>query len=269
MGASQLAGLKPAADVLLQSPKGSPLLVVQELGQGRSAVLAFDSTWKWSLASDSGVEAQRRFWRQLVLWLTNRRPQVWVNVERPHYLLNRLRAGDHVLIRAGAAGVKDASGVTLEGEIQQLSRDAATPAAREAPQRIVWTRNGETFEARPDISAAGDYRVRVRARDTSGSLGEAEAAFSVESPNLELIDPLADLSTLKQLAAATVRQGGAFIPLDGIPAVLDRLAAAAQSANIERIERRRLVADSPWPWLIAFASLLVTEWVLRRRAGLV
>jgi hypothetical protein len=271
-GASRLTGVKPAAEVLAQTQQGSPLLVVQDLGRGRSAVVAFDSTWKWSLESDEGADAQKRFWRQLALWLTNRRPQVWVNVEKPRYLLNRLRSGsDRVQVRAGAtsSGTGPQTGLTIEGILSH--RPFAKPASTSRPgaQTLRWTRAGDVFENRPVIDTPGEYHIQVKASDASGPVGEAETAFVVESPDLELIDPLADLTTLRQLAESTSRQGGAYFPLERLAEVFDRLAATSQTTTTTRVERHRLVADHPWGWLTAFIILVAAEWVLRRRSGLI
>ncbi len=271
-GASRLTGMKSTAEGLLESPGRQPLLVVQELGRGRSAIVAFDSTWRWSLASDEGADAQKRFWRQLVLWLTNRRPQVWVNVEKPRYLLNRLLSGaERVQIRAGATSGSSAPrpAVRLEGSLSRVTIESRSPASQPRAQTLTWTRTDDVFESRPAIDAPGEYHVQVRAADAAGPIGQAEAAFIVESPDLEWIDPLADPGTLRQLAQATSRQGGAFFPIEQLIDVFDRLTTTSYTTTTQRIERHRLVADHPWGWLALFVALIALEWVVRRRSGLI
>ena len=71
-GANRFSGIKvaPGVQVLLQSDKKEPLMAVGEFGKGRSAAIAFDSTWQWWRAKKS--ETHRRFWRQVMLWLLAR-----------------------------------------------------------------------------------------------------------------------------------------------------------------------------------------------------
>ena len=74
-GTRQLGKLTPASETLVQTATGQPLLVVRETGPGRAAAVGFDSTWQWAFADDRGIETQQRFWRQLVMWLANRKPR--------------------------------------------------------------------------------------------------------------------------------------------------------------------------------------------------
>lgn len=63
--------LKPNAAVaaVAEDQRRSPLVVVGGWGDGRSAAIAFDTTWRWQM---EGFELQHRFWRQLVLWLSRK-----------------------------------------------------------------------------------------------------------------------------------------------------------------------------------------------------
>lgn len=61
------ATLKPAAQRILESTKGDPLLAVQNYGRGRVWAFAGDSTWHWAM--EGAESAHTRFWRQSILWL--------------------------------------------------------------------------------------------------------------------------------------------------------------------------------------------------------
>jgi hypothetical protein len=50
---------------------GSPLLVTQNYGRGRVAVLATGGTWKWQMLQDSKDTTHERFWQQLLRWLAS------------------------------------------------------------------------------------------------------------------------------------------------------------------------------------------------------
>ena len=272
-GAARLAGLRPTAETLLQSVQGAPLLVVSETGKGRMATVAFDSTWRWSFTDQKGLEAQRRFWRQLVLWLANRRPEVWVTSDRPRYDFVRLHSGaDQILLRAGVTD--QTTGRTPENAKLTGTITGPDGQARE----IRWIQTAEALEARPTVSEPGEYRVSVKAVQGGGGpdqradgdlLGEAETAFVVAAADPELADPTADLENLRRLAARTRGFGGDYFNINQFGKLLERLAARPQAAEVRQIRRLRIVDDWPWGWFGVFVGLLTLEWVIRRRAGLV
>ncbi|MBN2447625.1 MAG: hypothetical protein JXO22_12905, partial [Phycisphaerae bacterium] len=96
--------LKPLAEVLATADGRQPALVVHEVGRGRCGAAAWESTWPWALSSDAGYELHRRFWRQMVRWLANRRPSPWVLTDRTRYAADALEAGQVVEVRAGISG---------------------------------------------------------------------------------------------------------------------------------------------------------------------
>ncbi len=61
------ATLKPAAQRILESTQGDPLLAIQHYGRGRVWAFAGDSTWHWAM--EGAESAHTRFWRQSILWL--------------------------------------------------------------------------------------------------------------------------------------------------------------------------------------------------------
>jgi len=263
-GASRLGRAGPAAEVLIRSEDAQPLLVVQEAGKGRTAVVAFDSTWQWSFADEHGGQARRRFWRQLVLWLANRRPDVWVTTDKPRYDLFRLRTGkDRVLIRAGAtdpATGEMPEGVTLTGTM-------TGPEGESGPIR--WVTRPEGLEAEPSIERAGEYRVTITARSGDEPLAESETAFVVTSIDVELADALADLETLKRMAERTERVGGRYVPVEQFSRLLEDIHAAGPVTEIAHVRRQHLRDEWAWEWLAVFLALVTVEWIARRRAGLV
>ncbi len=66
--AADPARLDPAAQVLLDGPNGSPLLVLDRVGDGRVAMLLSDQLWLWSRAEDGGGP-QAELLRRLAHWL--------------------------------------------------------------------------------------------------------------------------------------------------------------------------------------------------------
>jgi hypothetical protein len=263
-GADRLAGLAPAAEVLMHAPAGEPLLVVAEAGRGRAAAVAFDSTWRWSFADARGLEAQRRFWRQLVLWLANRRPEVWVAADRPRYDLTRLRSNlERVTLRAGVT----------EPTTGRMPDNASLTGTLTGPdgkaRELRWVRSGDALTAQPSLTAPGEYHVRVSARAGDKPLGESETAFVVVTPDPELADPTADLENLRRLAARTRAAGGEYVPLEEFGRLIERLSTRKRAALTRHVRRENLVDDRPWLWFGVFVGLLTVEWIARRRLGLV
>src|SRR5271156_4442143 len=63
---------KPGATVLAQLNAGArklPLLVTQNYGRGRTAVMATSGTWRWQMSQPVGDPAHDLFWQQLLRWL--------------------------------------------------------------------------------------------------------------------------------------------------------------------------------------------------------
>ena len=265
-GASRLVGLSATAEVLVESLAGEPLLVVQEQGQGRVAALAVDSTWQWSFAADEGVAAQRRFWRQLVLWLANRRPEVWVAIDKPQYDLTRLKAGEQVAVKAGMfdpnTGQPPAR-VRLKGLL--VGPDGKSQAVTFSPK-------GEGFAAvisGAAVPASGQYEVRVEASAGNQPTVHSAAAFLVDQVDQEMVNPLADLENLRRLANRTVRLGGGYYEPAQFGKLLEEIAATGQELSVRRVDRLSLLDRQPWLWLAAIVALVGTEWIIRRRKGLV
>ena len=63
---------KPGATVLASMNAGRrklPLLVTQNYGHGRTAVMATGGTWRWQMSEALGDPSHDTFWRQLLRWL--------------------------------------------------------------------------------------------------------------------------------------------------------------------------------------------------------
>ncbi len=68
---------KPGAVVLAEMNAGGrkmPMLITENYGRGRTAVLATSGTWRWQMASRSAIRRHDAFWRQLLRWLVTDTP---------------------------------------------------------------------------------------------------------------------------------------------------------------------------------------------------
>lgn len=258
-----LGSAKPAAQVLLTDEDKRPILAVQSAGQGRTAALAIDATWRWAMQSDEGAVLHRRFWRQLVLWLAGRPVRVHVASDRPRYDLAQVRPGGrgirvdaHVFDSAAVPGAPAHTiGVTM------IDPDGKESNVVMQPDEGRWV--GRAFATR-----AGNYALRMKASQSGKVIGEAESRFVVEDVDRELREPLANPELLRALAAETASVGGRYIELDDLGRLLDEL--KKDNTRQVRTQRRRvdLTIEGGPIWLAAVLTLLTLEWIVRKAAGL-
>ncbi len=255
-GANRFRGLAPLASVLAESVDAPrvPLLVAQTPGNGRVLAFAGDSTWHWALSGQDTLH--KRFWRQLVLWLAKKDQsdsQVWVELPQRRY-----RPASRVEFTAGVQAIEgaDTADVTMEAEIQ-------LPDGSRRPLRLA--RQQERFGGIfLEATAAGDYTITVTATRGGQPLGTASARFLVEVIDLELESPQADPNLLTQLANIT---GGEAMAAEQLVSFLERM-EKQPPAPLVTTEAKQEPWDT-WPFLLAFAALLICEWALRKRWGLV
>src|SRR6202163_2183799 len=68
---------KPGAVVLAELNAGNkklPLLITQNYGRGRTAVLATGGTWRWQMSQPLEDQTHEEFWQQLLRWLVTDTP---------------------------------------------------------------------------------------------------------------------------------------------------------------------------------------------------
>lgn len=254
-----LGAVRPTGQVLAESGDGAPLLAVRELGAGRSAALAVDTTWLWVLAPEepAGPEHHARFWRHLVLWLAGRdgRPEgeLWITAGRARYVVTDPGRPAHVEVRAGVGGASAGRPeVTLAGP-GGGERDVPLSEAGSDLWRSVLR-----------VSVPGSYTLRAEA-EVDGAAKTAETTFEVTERDLELAEILADHEALREIAEAG---GGTFRTLDGLPELLDELASEGTAEPAFETVARRAEPTSEPLFVAAFLGLLAAEWVLRRHWGL-
>lgn len=292
------AELKPLATVLATDERQAPLLVALDAGRGRIVQSALRETWPWALASDEGLELQRRFWRQIARWLANRRPQAWVLSDQPAYRLSAITSGrEPVRIRAGVTGLEGAERlddllarltVTPLGKAASSATSPATSPSAPLEQTVVplTLRNGEWQAELPGTSAirlgAGRYEINFTVAPrpstsqptTAAGLAnaftelQAASAFEIETLDRELEPPTQNLGLLRDVADATRSFGGRYASIDALPAAVDELLAHDPRERIETKVDYDVVRRQPWLLLAIVTAAVAAEWVIRRRNGL-
>ncbi|RMF73078.1 MAG: hypothetical protein D6744_16095, partial [Planctomycetota bacterium] len=292
---ARLGKPKPLATVLASNQAGEPLLVVQDVGAGRCAAAAWEATWPWALSSDEGLALHRRFWRQLVVWLANRRPRAWILADKPTYERGAVaRNSQAIRIRAGVSGLDESTPAEWRPiarlryvESPRLARATTAPADKAPAARAVWMlelhRSDDEWTAQLpaalpalDWLTAGRFELAVefhRIRSEAHGAApkdrvlRAASGFTISDVPRELTPPTSNLPLLRDAVEAAVPTGFYGL-LDSLPAALDSLLAANPRRAVS-VERRFAPTDStPGLLLAGLLALLTIEWMVRKRAGL-
>lgn len=284
-GMTHLGTVKPTGTVLARSdgPAGEPVLVGGNVGRGRVLVFGGDTTWKaWRRTKDA-LPAYERFWQQMMLWLARQE-------ETEGQLQLRLDS------QRVAAGADERLGFTVEllGKDRRPLSDPRFEARVVAPSGKVLdvpiVREGEAHRGwLLRIDEPGEYRVEATgtAREKEQLVKKsASARFMGHAEDPESMQPAANHDFLGRLAAAG---GGRFHPAEEsrLLRLLEELTARRDGLDRVREERwpnwnsrppePRTVGDQigtlldtmVLPMLLLFVGAISTEWVLRRRWGLV
>ena len=258
---NRLGTLKPGATTLLEgTPSGggapTPVLAFQRYGRGRALTLGVQDTWLWQMHATIPVEdlTHETLWRQLIRWLLEDVPDrldLVISPERPV-------PGERVSLRAELADsgfnrVNDASVVARitgpDGNVDSLPLD--------------WSLGQDgVYSGSFVASSEGRYRVELEAHRGRDTLRiEAEqlevADRGTDFLNAEMRSPL-----LKRIAEET---GGRFYTPATVASLPDDVVYTESGITVR--ETRDL-----WDMPIVFLTLMLllgSEWVYRRRRGLV
>lgn len=237
-----------------------PLLLVQERSGHRRAALLGSGTWRWSNLPDA-FDPLRIFWEDLlnnlIQWLTAPVDSQHVRI----YPEREIFDADEI--------------VRLLGEVYD---ERLAPVADATVTIDVWDADSSRYPFRMEAIGNGRYRLEINnlsqglyryygtAYRGPTPLGGDSGYFAIGAATLEAKTPWADWNLLRQLSWRT---GGAFFPL----AEASPLAATLQHAGlltpiekqISTLWRLRMT----WIPLILLILLLASEWILRKRWGVV
>jgi uncharacterized membrane protein len=263
-GAARMGRAKNGTAVLLRSSEGDDILVVNDVGGGRSAAFAGDTTYLW-VRPPKGDQYHQRFWRQLVLWLAHQEKaesKLWVKPDA-----RRVKAGRRLGFSAGIRGKDglDLKGATIDAKV-----------VGPGPAQLWKTRDRDEERIAVEASAPGEYQLVVegQGRDAEGQevRGKETVRFLVSQDDAEMTRRAADHEFLKRLAAAG---GGKFHPGDeeelarylrDLPS--QPLGGLRPKPNLWPDWRRAGTSAFLPAFLLVFVALVSLEWFFRRRWGM-
>jgi len=249
---------KPGASVLANTitPEGRrlPLLITENYGHGRTAIMATGGTWRWQMSLPLGDTAHDLFWQQLLRWLVSDTPgHVAASVPAQMLLDNgAIVIGAQVLDRQynPAADAKVEAHILGPGGVSALVEMTPVP---DSPGQ---------FQAAWNAPKPGAYLTEVTALRGSEELGRDVLTFQRMDGVAENFHSEQNRELLERLASQT---GGRYWK----PQDLDKLAGAIpfSEAGVTVRETKDL-----WNLPLVFLLLLTlrfSEWWLRRRWGIV
>jgi uncharacterized membrane protein len=255
---------KPGATVLANmiTPEGRklPLLITENFGRGRTAILATGGLWRWQMSSPLGDTAHNLFWQQLLRWLASDTPgHVAASVPSQMLLDNgavtiTAQVGDDQFNPARDARVE--AHILGPGGVSALVEMSPVPGAP-----------GQ-FQAAWSAPKAGAYLTEVTAQRNDPNTGAAKE-LGRDVLTFERMDGVAENFNIEQnrelLERLAAQTGGQYWK----PADLAKLPAAIpfSEAGVTVRETKDL-----WDLPLVFLLLLLlrfSEWWLRRKWGIV
>jgi uncharacterized membrane protein len=247
-------GAAVLADMITPEGKTLPLLITENFGRGRTAIMATGGSWRWQMSSPLGDTAHDLFWQQLLRWLVSDTPG-HVTASVPAQML--LDNGAVII----TANIRDrdfnpAADAKVEAHILGPSGVSALVEMSPVPD------NPGRFQAAWSASKTGAYLTEVTARRNATELGRDVLTFQRMDGVAENFHTEQNRELLERLATQT---GGQYWK----PADLGKLAGAIpfSEAGVTMRETKDL-----WDLPLVFLVLLLlrfSEWWLRRRWGIV
>jgi uncharacterized membrane protein len=248
---------KPGAVVLAEMTAGGrkmPMLITENYGRGRTAVLATGGTWRWQMSQPLEDQTHEEFWQQLLRWMVMDTPgRVVASV--PNQML------------------QDDGRVQFSADVRDKNFLPATDAHVEAhilgpggsAAQIEMTPDPNTpgvFHADWTADQPGSYLTEVVATRDKDELGRDVLNFARTDGVAENFHTEQNRGLLEKLSAET---GGRYWE----PQELSRL-----PQDISYSDAGITVRDAKELWnmpAVFFLLLLIpaTEWLLRRKWGVV
>jgi hypothetical protein len=245
---------KPGATVLALLNPGTrklPLLITQNYGRGRTAIMATSGSWRWQMAQPLGDPAHDLFWQQLLRWLV-------------------LDSPGQVVVTAPSQNLMDEGHIQLSANVRDQNfmpiTNAKVTAHLIGPDGL-----SALVDMAPAADSPGVFRATWNAEKPGSYLAEVTAPGVTESGTLpfERIDGVAEnfhteqnRDLLERLASET---GGRYWKPDQLTRLPNEISYSDAGISVRDIKEL-------WNMPVVFLWLLLlmaAEWLLRRKWGVV
>jgi uncharacterized membrane protein len=248
---------KPGAVVLAEMRAGGrklPLLITENYGRGRTAVLATSGTWRWQMSLPLGDTSHDMFWQQLLRWLVADTPS-HVTASVPKQMLFD---DGQVKLSAEVRG-KDylpVSDANVEAHI--IGPNGISTMVDMAP---VPDKPG-VFQADWSADKPGSYLAEVTAQEGAVDLGQDVLTFQRMDGVAENFHTEQNRDLLEKLSSQTDGRYWRPQELSKLPSEI-----SYSEAGIT-VRETKALWDMPVIFLLMLI-LLFSEWMLRRKWGVV
>jgi uncharacterized membrane protein len=248
---------KPGATRLIDmnaQGRKMPLLVTENYGRGRTAVLATSGTWRWQMNLPVGDQTHTLFWQQLLRWLVTDSPGHVVSSVPSQVLLDDGRLALSAEVRGeDFQPVVDAR---VEAHIIGPGGLAASVEMTPVPDMP------GSFQAEWTAEKAGSYLTEVTAQRGTAPIGRDVLTFQRMDGIAENFHTEQNRELLVRLASQT---GGRYWRPQELSKLPDEISYS--EAGVSARETREL-----WNMPAVFLVILLlrsAEWLLRRSWGIV
>ncbi len=247
---------KPGATVLALMMAGHtmPLLVTQNYGRGKTAVLATSGTWRWQMSSPLNDPSHDLFWQQLLRWLAKDSPgQVTATMPQ-----QTLMDEGHVQMTVVARDQEFTPAADAHVSAHVIGPDDLSAVVDLTPV----PNTPGTYAMDWTAEKPGSYVAEVTADRGSDELGKDVVSFRREDGVAENFHTQQNRELLEKLSDETGGRYWEQSQLDRLPKEI-----SYSEAGISVRDTKQLW-DMPAVFL-ALLGLMSADWLLRRKWGVV
>jgi uncharacterized membrane protein len=257
MDYQEVGAPKPGAVVLAEMTavgRKMPLLITENYGRGRTAVLATGGTWRWQMSQPLEDQTHEEFWQQLLRWLVMDTPGHVVASVPSQMLLDDGRV-------QFTADVRDKNYVPAPDA--HVEAHILGPGGSAAQIEMTPDPNAPgTFHAEWTAGQPGSYLTEVVATRDKDEVGRDVLNFGRMDGVAENFHTEQNRDLLEKLSAET---GGRYWKPQDVSRLPNEISYS--EAGITVRDTKEL-----WNMPVVFLLLLLlpsTEWLLRRKWGVV
>jgi uncharacterized membrane protein len=247
---------KPGATVLAQMLAGRtmPLLVTQNFGRGKTAVLATSGTWRWQMSTALDDPSHDLFWQQLLRWLAADSPGQVVATLPQQTLMDE----GHVKLTAVVRDKEFTPAADARVSVHVIGPDGASEVVDMAPvpntpgaYALDWT-----------AEKPGSYVAEVTANSGKGELGKEVVDFRREDGVAENFHTEQNRELLEKLSQET---GGRYWEQSEVERLPKEISYSEAGISVRDTKE---LWDMPVVFLVLL-GLMSADWLLRRKWGVV
>jgi uncharacterized membrane protein len=248
---------KPGATVLAEMNAGRarlPLLVTQNYGRGRTALMATSGTWRWQMSQALGDPTHDMFWQQLLRWVAADSPGP-VQTSMP---VQRLMDDGHARL---TAMVRDKE-YTVAPDAKVVAHVNGPEGGSAMVDMAPVPNDPGSFQAEWTAEKPGSYLVEVTATRGSNELGRDVVTFERTDGVAENFRTEQNRELLEKLSSQT---GGKYWKADELARLPKEISYSEAGISVRDTKE---LWDMPIVFLLLL-GLMAGEWMLRRKWGVI